>query len=126
VNHIIGYGTNIVLRTIDTPEGPRQYWRRLRMYATSYHPAALGGDNVTATGRILTKGIVASDPRVIAYGNTLYIPGYGEGVMADTGSARSGLWIDLGYDDANWVSWSRWVDVYLLAPVPDNIRYLLP
>jgi 3D (Asp-Asp-Asp) domain-containing protein len=63
---------------------------------------------------------------VIAYGNTLYIPGYGEGVMADTGSTRSGLWIDLGYDDANWVSWSRWVDVYLLAPVPDNIRYLLP
>jgi resuscitation-promoting factor RpfB len=126
VNHIIGYGTNIVLRTIDTPNGPRQYWRRLRMYATSYHPAALGGDNVTATGKTLTKGIVGSDPRVIAYGNQLYVPGYGEGVMADTGGARPGLWIDLGYDDANWVGWSRWVDVYLLAPVPDNIRYLLP
>lgn len=125
-NHIIGYGTNIVLRTIETPNGPRQYWRRLRMWATSYHPAALGGDNVTATGKILTKGIVGSDPRVIAYGNQLYVPGYGEGVMADTGGARPGLWIDLGYDDANWVGWARWVDVYLLVPVPDNIRYLLP
>lgn len=125
-DQIIGYGTNIVLRTIDTPNGPRQYWRRLRMYATSYHPAALGGDNVTATGKILTRGIVGSDPRVVSYGTQLYVPGYGEGVMADTGGARPGLWIDLGYDDANWVSWSRWVDVYLLAPVPDNIRYLLP
>lgn len=126
VNQIIGYGTNIVLRTIDTPDGPRQYWRRLRMYATSYHPAALGGDNITATGKKLTKGVVGSDPRVITYGTSLYVPGYGEGVMADTGGARPGLWIDLGYDDENWVSWSRWVDVYLLVPVPDSIRYLLP
>jgi 3D (Asp-Asp-Asp) domain-containing protein len=126
VNQVIGYGINIVLRTIDTPNGPRQYWRRLRMYATSYHPAALNGDNVTATGKTLTKGVVGSDPRVIAYDTLLYVPGYGEGVMADTGGARPGLWIDLGYDDGDWVSWSRWVDVYLLAPVPDNIRYLLP
>jgi hypothetical protein len=46
--------------------------------------------------------------------------------MADTGPAYRPMWIDLGYDDSNWVSWSRWVDVYLLTPVPDNIQYLLP
>jgi 3D (Asp-Asp-Asp) domain-containing protein len=125
-NQIIAYGTNVVLRSVDTPDGPRQYWRRVRMYATSYHPAALGGDNITATGQVLTKGIVASDPDIIKYGAEVFVPGYGIGQMADTGPAYRPMWIDLGYDDANWVSWSRWVDVYLLAPVPENIQYLLP
>jgi uncharacterized protein YabE (DUF348 family) len=126
INRVIGYGTKIVLRTVDTPDGPREYWRKLRMYATSYHPAALGGDDVTATGRKLTKGIVGSDPRVIPYGTTLYVPNYGVGVMADTGMPTPRLWIDLGYDDASYVGWSRWVDVYLLTPVPEQFPYLLP
>ena len=127
VNAIIGYGTKVVLRTLDTPDGPVQYWRKLRMIATSYHPAALGGDDITATGARLTKGIVAIDPRVIAYGTQLYVPGYGVGEAADTGGPRSTrYWIDLGYDDENYQSWSRWTDVYILGPIPDNITYLLP
>lgn len=126
VNRVVAYGTRIVLRTIDTPEGPREYWRKLRMYATIYYPEALGGDNVTATGRRLTKGVVASDPKVIPYGTQLYVPDYGVGVMADTGMPTPRLWIDLGYDDDNWIPWSRWVEVYLLTPVPENINYLLP
>ncbi len=127
INRVIAFGTNIVLRTIDTPEGPREYWRRIRVYATSYHPAALGGDNITATGRVLTKGIVGIDPTVIPYGTQLFVPGYGIGVAADTGGPRSTrLWIDLGYDDENWVSWSKPVDIYLLTPVPTEIDYILP
>lgn len=127
LNRIISYGTNIVLRTIDTPDGPREYWRHIRMYATSYHPAALGGDNITATGRVLTKGIVGIDPTVIPYGTELFVTGYGVGIAADTGGPRSTrLWIDLGYDDANWISWSKTVDVYLLTPVPPQIDYMLP
>lgn len=126
VNRVITYGTRIVLRVIDTPEGPREYWRRLRMYATIYYPEALGGDNVTATGRRLTKGVVASDPKVIPYDTQLYVPDYGVGVMADTGMPTPRLWIDLGYDDDNWIPWSRWVDVYLLTPVPETINYFLP
>jgi uncharacterized protein YabE (DUF348 family) len=128
INEVISYGTNIVLRTVETPEGARQYWRRLRMWATSYHPAALGGDNITATGRVLTKGVVGSDPGVIPYDSSVYVPGYGVGIMSDTGALLRRLHIDLGYDDANFVSWARWVDVYLLAPIPDlsEIDYLLP
>jgi resuscitation-promoting factor RpfB len=127
INRVIAFGTNIVLRTVDTPEGPREYWRRIRVYATSYHPAALGGDNITATGRVLTKGIVGIDPTVIPYGTQLFVPGYGIGVAADTGGPRSTrLWIDLGYDDENWVSWSKQVDIYLLTPVPTEIDYILP
>jgi 3D (Asp-Asp-Asp) domain-containing protein len=126
-NRIVSYGTNIVLRTVDTPDGPREYWRRIRLYATSYHPAALGGDNITATGRVLTKGVVGIDPTVIPYGTELFVPGYGVGIAADTGGPRrTRLWIDLGYDDSNWVSWSKPVDVYLLTPVPAQIDYILP
>jgi uncharacterized protein YabE (DUF348 family) len=125
-NEVIAYGTNVVLRTIDTPEGPRQYWRRIRMYATSYHPAALGGDSRTSIGETLRKGIIASDPNIIPYRSEVYVPGYGVGMMADTGPAHRPLFIDLGYSDSDFVSWSRYVDVYLLAPPPANIRYLLP
>ncbi|MBE0690869.1 MAG: DUF348 domain-containing protein [Anaerolineae bacterium] len=126
-NHIIAYGTNVVIRTIDTPQGARQYWRRLRMYATSYHPAALGGDDVTATGRRLTTGIIASKPTVIPYGTEVYVENYGVGLMADTGPPRRfPLWIDLGYSDEDFRSWSRYVDVYVLTPVPDEFDYTLP
>lgn len=127
VNRIIAYGTNIVLRTIDTPDGPREYWRVLRMYTTSYHPAALGGDDVTATGRKLTKGVVGINPKIIPYDTQVYVAGYGIGIAGDTGGPRKfALWIDLGYDDENWVSWSKYSDVYLLTPLPANIVYLLP
>ncbi|MAS34719.1 MAG: hypothetical protein CL610_11975 [Anaerolineaceae bacterium] len=125
-NQVIAYGTNVVLRTIDTPDGPRQYWRRIRMYATSYHPAALGGDDRTAIGEQLRKGIVASNPDIITYRSEVYVPGYGVGMMADTGPLYRPLFIDLGYSDDDFVPWSRWVDVYLLAPVPAEIQYLLP
>lgn len=126
-NHIIGYGTQIVLRTVDTPEGPREYWRVLEMYATSYHPAALGGDSVTATGRHLEKGVVAINPNIIPYGTQVFVPNYGVGIAADTGGPRrTPYWIDLGYSDSDFESWSRTVQVYLLTPVPPEIDYVLP
>ena len=127
VNEVIAYGTNIVLNTIETPQGTRQYWRTFRVYATSYHPEALGGDDVTAIGAKLKKGIIGANPRIISWRTEMYVPGYGVGMMADTGGARSSpYWIDLGYSDEDWVAWHEYVDVYLLAPVPDEINYLLP
>ncbi len=127
VNQVIQYGTRIALRTIDTPDGSREYWRVLRMYATSYHPAALGGDNITSVGKTLVKGIVAINPRIVSYGTRVYVEGYGEGEAADTGGPRSTpYWIDLGYEDHNYEHWSGWVQVYLLTPVPANVNPLLP
>ena len=125
-NEIIAYGTMIVLRTVDTPDGPREYWRRIRMYATSYHP--VNGDNITGTGEILRKGIVAVVPGVIPYYTQVYVPDYGIGVVADSGGGlpNSDLWIDLGYGEDDYQSWHQYVDVYLLTPVPDRINYLLP
>lgn len=127
VNQIVNYGTKIVIRVAETPDGPIEYWRKLRLYATSYHPAALGGDNITATGKRLVKGIVGIDPRLIPYGTRLYVPGYGYGEAADTGAPRANrYWIDLGYEDHDWQHWSRNVDVYLVPPIPEKIIYLLP
>ena len=44
----------------------------------------------TATGVPTSPGVVAVDPAVIPLGTRMSVPGYGEGVAADTGSAVKG------------------------------------
>jgi 3D (Asp-Asp-Asp) domain-containing protein len=130
---IMGYGTNIIVRTLDTPSGPVQYWRKIRVLATSYSAATAGTSpdapwyGRTRLGLQMRFGIVAVDPRYIALSSEVYVPGYGVGFAGDTGGAIKGRRIDLGYDDDNLVLWYRWVDVYLLTPVPpaDQISYIL-
>jgi uncharacterized protein YabE (DUF348 family) len=131
---VMGYGTNIVVRTLDTPSGPVQYWRKIRMLATSYSAATSGTPESapwygrTRLGLQMRFGIVAVDPRYIDLSSEVYVPGYGVGFAGDTGGAIKGYRIDLGYDNDNLVLWYRWVDVYLLTPVPpaDQITYILP
>jgi len=128
---IMGYGTKIVVRTLDTPSGPVEYWRVIRMLATSYSAATAGTSpsspwyGRTRTGMKMRFGIVAVDPRMIDLRTEVYVPGYGVGYAGDTGGAIKGRRIDLGYDDDNLVLWYRWVDVYLLTPAPDQIDYVL-
>ncbi|MCS6849517.1 MAG: ubiquitin-like domain-containing protein [Anaerolineae bacterium] len=125
------YGTKVVIRTLDTPQGPVQYWRKIRMLATSYSASTAGVSRNsswygrTRCGQNMRFGIVAVDPRIINLGSNVYVPGYGVGNACDTGSAITGKRIDLGYDDDNLKLWYRWVDVYLLTPVPNQIRYRL-
>jgi len=132
--NVRGYGTKIVLRTLDTASGPVQYWRKIHMLATSYSAATAGTPETsswygrTATGLQMRKGIVAVDPRVINLGSKVFVPGYGVGLAGDTGGAIKGKRIDLGFDNHNLELWYRWVDVYLLAPAPpaSEIDYTLP
>jgi 3D (Asp-Asp-Asp) domain-containing protein len=49
----------------------------------------------TATGLPVGPGIVAVDPTVIPLGTRMTIPGYGEGVAADTGNGVRGAHIDV-------------------------------
>ena len=49
----------------------------------------------TASGLPTGPGIVAVDPAVIPLGTRFYVPGYGEAVAADTGSAIRGAMIDV-------------------------------
>jgi uncharacterized protein YabE (DUF348 family) len=132
--NIRGYGTKVIVRTVSTPSGTQEYWRTFRMLATSYSAATSGVSRSnphyghTATGLKMRHGIVAVDPRVIDLGSQVYVPGYGVGLAADTGGAIKGKRIDLGYDDDNLQLWYRWVEVYLLTPVPPSgqIDYTLP
>jgi 3D (Asp-Asp-Asp) domain-containing protein len=62
----------------------------------------------TATGLPVGWGVVAVDPNVIPLGTKLTIPGYGEGVAADTGSAVRGNDIDLWFPTlAQARAWGR-------------------
>ena len=66
--------------------------RTITVTATGY---SLPGH--TSTGLPVGLGVVAVDPAVIPLGTRLTIPGYGEGVAADTGSAVRGMTIDLWF-----------------------------
>jgi len=130
---IVSYGAKIVTRELETPDGVVRYWRKIRMLATSYTPATCGKDSdhpqygITRLGWRATKGIVAVDPRVVNLRAEVYVPGYGRATAADTGGMIKGRRIDLCYDEDNLVLWKRWVDVYLLEPVPpaDEIDWIL-
>ena len=133
-NKAIAYGTKITIRDLETPEGTLQYWRRIRMLATSYTAATCGKTpdhplyGITRLGWQMRHGIVAVDPTVVKLGTQVYVPGYGVGDVADTGGAIKGKHIDLGYNEDNLKYWFSWVDVYVLTPVlpRDEIRYVLP
>ena len=50
-----------------------------------------------STGIPVGWGVIAVDPSVIPLGTRITVPGYGEGVAADTGSAVRGADIDLWF-----------------------------
>jgi 3D (Asp-Asp-Asp) domain-containing protein len=72
--------------------------KQLRVKVTAY---CLPG--TTATGAPVGRGVIAVDPRVIPLGTRMLVPGYGEGIAADTGGAVKGNFIDvwLPEDEAN-------------------------
>ena len=134
VNRVLRYGTNIVMRTIDTPTGPVEYWRKVNMRVTSYTATSAGknpgepGYGITASGVQAGYGVIAVDPKVIPFRSYVYVPGYGVAFAGDTGGGIKGLIIDLGYDEGAFQSWRGTVDVYYLGPPPpaDEIRWILP
>lgn len=132
-DQIVGYGTKPVINTIDTPSGTLEYWRAVNVYATSYSPCRLGIPNycnsTTASGLTVRQGIVAVTRAWYSWmvGQRVYIPGYGIAVIADVGGGIPGrYWVDLGYNDDDFVSWHQNVTMYFLTPVPANIPWILP
>lgn len=134
ITKTMAYGTKIVVRTLDTPDGPIEYWRKMRVYTTSYTAASAGKPKThprygyTRLGWWLTKGVVAVDPEVIPLRTKIYVPGYGIGRAGDTGGGVKGKFVDLGFDQHNYQSWHWWSDIYVLTPVPpkSKIRWVLP
>jgi 3D (Asp-Asp-Asp) domain-containing protein len=65
-------------------------------------------DGTTATGLPVGWGTIAVDPSVIPLGTSMTIPGYGEGVAADRGSAVQGATIDLWFPTVpEALAWGR-------------------
>lgn len=134
VTRMVAYGRKIVSRQLETPDGTVSYWRKIRMYATSYSPGRSGTPKSapwygrTRIGLQLRTGIVAVDPNVVALRSWVYVPSYGKAIAGDTGGGVRGKWIDMGYDDASYISWHWWTDVYLLDPPPpaNKILWVLP
>jgi len=134
VNEVLGIGTNIVIRTVDTPGGPLEYWRVVRMRVTAYTAATSGKDpshpayGITASGVPAGFGVVAVDPTIVPFRSYVYVPGYGRAFAGDTGGGVKGRFIDLGYNEGEIVAWNGYVDVYYLIPVPppEQINYFLP
>lgn len=132
-DRIVGYGTRIVEKTVTVDGQTITYWRAIQMYATSYSPCRLGVpgrcSTRTSSGATLVKGIVAMkrDWYLQLGGTQVYVPGYGVGLIADVGGGfpDGRAWIDLGYTDADFIPWSKWVTVYFLAPAPEVIPYVL-
>lgn len=132
-DRIIGYGTDITIQTLSTADGVIEYYRALEFYATSYSPSRSGVDpSISWYGQVYCGGnthfgYVAVDLDYVPCGTQLYIPGYGFGIAMDTGNF-DGAWIDLGYDDDNYVPWSKPVTVYFLTPVPPatSIPWVIP
>jgi 3D (Asp-Asp-Asp) domain-containing protein len=84
--------------------------RTVTVTATAY---STGG--TTATGLPAGWGTIAVDPSVIPLGTRLTIPGYGDGVAADTGSAVAGSTIDLWFPTSQQaLAWGRRVVVVTL------------
>jgi 3D (Asp-Asp-Asp) domain-containing protein len=85
------------------PSSARSSAGSITVVATGY---SSGG--TTATGLPVAGGVVAVDPAVIPLGTRLTIPGYGEGVAADTGPAVQGSTIDLWFPStAQALQWGR-------------------
>ena len=85
------------------PVGTAPSGTRMTVVATGY---ALSG--TTATGAPVGWGVVAVDPSVIPLGTRMSVPGYGEGIAADTGSAVKGATIDLWFPTtAQALAWGR-------------------
>ena len=74
------------------PAAPVAGGKVISVLATGY---SLPG--TTATGVPVGWGVIAVDPSVIPLGTSMTIPGYGEGVAADTGGAVAGAHIDLWF-----------------------------
>lgn len=110
----ISRGTKIVWKTLDTPDGPIQYWKKMHVYATHYDSHCLGCNDWTAIGMHQGKGVIATDPKVIPMRTKLYIPEYGPAIAGDTGGAIKGNIIDLGFVDARTAGWhAHYIDIYL-------------
>lgn len=122
INQKILRGTKLVWQDLPTTDqGVLKYWRKMRVWATSYDPHCAGCTGRTYSGTQVVVGTCAVDPKVIVMGSHFYVPGYGLCSALDIGGAIKGNKIDLGFPDVKNGWWSaRFTDIYLIDGEPKN------
>jgi resuscitation-promoting factor RpfB len=129
-DRVVGTGTKVVLHTEIVDGVTISYWRKLTFYATAYSPCDQDPCHYgTSSGLPVQHGVVAVTPAWYRWfgGQEVFIPGYGKAVIGDIGGGIPGTrWIDLGYGKGEIEEWSRNVEVYFLAPIPENVPLELP
>ena len=131
-NQKLAVGTNMQLQTTTVDGINLQYWHSMTVYATSYAPCSIGVPGqcgyTTASGAAAGYGgigVMRSWFNVLN-GTRVYIPGYGYGTINDIGAGIPGKdWIDLGFDDSNYVEWYHNVTIYFLPPAPESVPWVL-
>lgn len=66
-------------------------------YCSCQECCGANASGVTASGKKAQLGTIAADTSVFPFGTQLNVPGYGEGVVEDTGSNVKGFHIDLWF-----------------------------
>jgi uncharacterized protein YabE (DUF348 family) len=136
-DQIMGYGTRIVIRTIDVDGQTIEYWRALTLYASNYSPCRSAGEPGkcyfgTSSGLPVQRGVVGmAYSWYLLFGfEHIYIPGYGFAVVGDSGRPPQHYWVDQAWSEEEYLAnpnkVSGWVTVYFLTPVPANPGYILP
>ena len=134
VTQIVRYGSKLVIKTMDTPDGPISYYFTANVTATSYSPCRSGVPDKcysgTSYGLPVQQGVIGVH-RAWYYmfrGTQIYVPGYGVGTIADIGYyPYNDNWIDLAYTDADWVEWPAVnLTIYFLTPAPAGFTGVLP
>lgn len=134
VARVVHYGTQIVEKTLSTPNGTITYYMAVNVIATSYSPCRSGVEGRCFTGTSLglpvKKGVIGVHRSWynMFKGTQIYVPGYGVGTIADIGYyPYSDYWVDLGYTDADYEPWySVSTTIYFLSPPPAGFSGALP
>ncbi|MHB8087738.1 MAG: ubiquitin-like domain-containing protein [Anaerolineaceae bacterium] len=136
VTAVVVAGSKLVVSTIQACDVPVNYYKAVTVTATSYSPCNSGSDTClpkTAMGTTVKKGVLAVDSTwwPTLKGTQICVPGYGIGVVQDTGSyPGTHHWIDLGYTDAEFAAAGQLtfynLTVYLLGPFPEGTNLELP
>lgn len=134
VTRIVHYGSKIVDKVSDTADGPITYYMAVTVTATSYSPSRSGVEGKCYTGSSLglpvQKGVIGVNRSWydLFKGTQIYVPGYGVGTIADVGYyPYTDYWIDLGYSDADYVSWGATnLTIYFLSPPPAGFTGVMP
>ncbi|MBP5233275.1 MAG: 3D domain-containing protein, partial [Planctomycetes bacterium] len=74
----------------------REMWATVTAYCPCSRCCGAGARGRTSLGGSAWLPGIAADPRALPYGTTVYVPGYGEQTVDDTGGAMRNSWRNHG------------------------------